>query len=1411
MSDEENSGEDMNFNALVGNILNNHEEVHAGSNVLSTEHLEDIHNDDSHPIVKLTMDHELPDFGTEDMDLEAVVNAIHNFNENTDDITEHHEEQSAEKEDIESRNENQQWAHALQQSLLQATTSNHSTTKGHIIVDDELDQDDMNLRNAILDSLQQLDKEKPIQKRKSKAKEAEDTQKSKSGTKQKMDQTETPKSTEELPSDTSKKHQRRRKNEQRIKTSNSTNKIKSKKSKKKSDRVEDDSLLNFEDVIKGFMQQDDNTGKKLDMESGDLETQALVEATLKAFEKELMDSQTTKTPTEQKKATNKKKAISSAKIATTTNKRKTVTKKASTTKAKASLTNKKEPATLNKKKSKDKKPEEISYGDDDFSKALAEMVNQVVNTSISDKTNKQTNRQTDVIPPITAIDNKNKQPELQDIDQAGDENFDLNQIMQRALAMAFQEQTQQDVDQSVVDDFNRGLDSFGVSDILVPSKATSEKKKSNLKKKVSKSKSINYMVKPKKISKSKLLKKKSKSSMLPKVPKEKKVKVPKTTKVRHTKVQLPFKFPKPSKHKKNDSHLKRRLYRKLAIEAANVARQKLRENKHAYKERLKSEQKKVSEQRKLRKVEEKENLEKERKELEEIVSKGPPYPADLRLTKRGEPKKPYRRWTPEEMAIRAQMPLEEPKRPKKIKKPKKKSKKLKKIPLSTLRKIPLFNISKGNGAVTSDSVTSRQYAPLSKYRMELNKLAPPSSNLSNELDTGNLNSIEIYKSRVVQEKLLLFDPSVKTIVRKEKWAFHPPWSLPEHPPHALPVARRKGKTYIEKLKDSKKKSKAKKSFKNLRNSLTNNARNNIIPAILFPIINTLKSAARAKVAAGASPEEATRHMMTIIQHTKRSIAHSLALSRRNAAHDYTTFKSEDDIISSHNKQSLLKKIPIFSLSSIRKINTAETTPPTIIKLEHNEDLEKAKLRETGKDLNNSLVSTTSPSDHNIGKTISQFSTPKSNDVTSKGDTVYDTNNTSPSLLPEDLTSTSSIKSSDILHIDPLLANISTTEHTSDDEEKPSLDVQSQPTNPVSVEKEQLILQANEPISDNAVREPNAYNKNNFDETDLTITRVIQSSKATPAIVKIEPKQESSYEPDNMTKMVESLIQKHIDKSNNVENDVVLPSHITNMISSTISTLLPALDDSNDKDHGRRAYTKPPPPVLNLDGLVPPSGVAGPVVQRPPLTKIIKPELGLDTDDIRQSRSLGFKKKASSEQPKELSAIKFNIPKNIGNKRSGAVKYARLYLNKQDMSTLTKEINKERKRKWRSANIVKNWENDVRARLKKRSKIELIDLTDEQKTNWVNNEFQKRKTEFMIKNEDSADSTSDLSFSSGSNGSSNITENEVLNMIANILKREDIAHKIEQNLIDDMDKAVTSKTKRRKLDDKNTQNINTTLV
>ena len=1331
---EDHSDEEINFNELVGNLLNSHNElqVHDDMDI-------DIDNDYEDSTDKpnnMNTEHEnveLLDFGNEDVDLAAVANAMQHF-----DTSAHDEEQHQTEYDDEDDQLNQEWAHALAQGLLQATENS-----GHIDEnqqEEQLDQDDVNLRNAILESLQHINTEKPSSKKKTKvtnvSKQTKSTKKDK------------PEEVEKVKKDAKKKSAKKKKKEKSKekdieKEKNVTIKKKKKHAKDSKSEVSTENLLNFEDVIKGFIQQGDENPKVSDDNetTEDPETQALVEATLKAFEKELLGPAT---KTKQPRKTLVKKTLNPSKRATTAISAPAVEKKAPKTtslKPTTSVSTKpiKETQKKRKKKEKKEKKEKKSstkevpnnnFEEDDFSRALVEMVNQVVNTSLTDSNSQVTASQSHTISDTQTFESSKASEEIAiETDTAYEDSFDLNQIMQKAMALAFQDQSHQRIDQSEVDDFNRGLGDFSVSDLLTPGIKTGKKKTSS-KKKVALEKHVTKKVKvPKperaKKSKEKVTKENTKKvSVLNKVPKpEKEFKAPKP--------------PKPTKPLPSPEEILRKKYAQLAKEVASVARKKQREKSRHTRTKLRENLIKVREERRLKKTEEKEKLEVERKELEDIVAKGPPYPVDLRLTKRGEPKKPYRRWTEEELYIRASMPPEEPKKPKKVKKvKKKKAKKLKKIPLSALKRIPLFNFVKDNLAPNLEKKSNGLQNPVSSfqnYKVELNKLAPPSSMSVEEMERRRQLEEKLVQPRIKKEKVLIFNPHIKTVVRKEKMLFHPPWNIPEHPPLSIPIARRTGKKYSEKLKEAKRKAKAKKISKSLRHSLTVNARNTIVPAILYPIINTLKAAARAKAAAGVSPEEATKHLMAIIQHTKKSIAQSLAQSRRNVTRNYTHIKSEDEVTYLYKKANTIKKIPIFSLSKIKQIDTSDdlnTKMPVKIKMEEVEEVGAPPLVNT-----DSVVQF----DDNINHSTIDIE-----------------------LLEE--------KKSDAI----------SSQTTAIDKKKPSIDSN----------KEQL--QESEAVNLN-VAVNNSKSTTDRKTQDLII--ISEESEEVPFVSMVEPnenEQLQELDSKNVEMIVETLVKEQIDKSNKEDDDILLPSNLTNIISSTITDLLPTLENESIILSKKRVYTKPPAPILNLDGLVPPIGSSRPKLEENHNEREFKPFNEVSSNDYNYNRIGIFKKKSSSEQPETLSKTQFNIPSNNAghNKRSSAVKFARALLNTNEITLLTKEINKERKRKWRNANIVKNWENDVRARLKKRSKVELIDLTDDEKNNWIEIEFSKRKTEFNVKNEDVVEASVD-----SPSGSSNITENEILNMIGNILNREDIARKIEQKLIDEASNPKPRKRKR----------------
>lgn len=130
-----------------------------------------------------------------------------------------------------------------------------------------------------------------------------------------------------------------------------------------------------------------------------------------------------------------------------------------------------------------------------------------------------------------------------------------------------------------------------------------------------------------------------------------------------------------------------------------------------------------------------------------------------------------------------------------------------------------------------------------------------------------------------------------------------------------------------------------------------------------------------------------------------------------------------------------------------------------------------------------------------------------------------------------------------------------------------------------------------------------------------------------------------------------------------------------------------------------------------------------------------------------------------------------------------LKRAKNHLTNDEMNILKKEINKERKRKWRDANVEKNWENDLRARMKKRANAKFGENDSLEKGKWYQDEVNKSLAERGIKQED-IDKANDGNSDKKNIGSTNLSDNEVLNMIASTLNKLDVARLLEQELNED---------------------------
>lgn len=1348
MSDDR--GDDLNFNELVGSLLSSHN---------ADENREELGIDTKKPIA--SNDHEngeveLPEFGggEEDDALAAVVaNAIQNMDDEPGEVDEVNvpREENFEVGHGGEEQEDQQWAQILQQGILQGAAGRNDGSQQ----EEQLDPDDENLRRAILESLGELN----VVDREVTEKDSATDTKSKS-----------------------KKSTKKKKKKDKDHNKDKSTSTKKKKPQKK-DKAGKDDLLDFDDVIKGFMRQGAEVPEAEESEEiGDAETQALVEATLKAFERELLSSQTA--PFAAKSKTSSKKKPAAKAISTTEKDDDKDAAKAIATSAAGSSNMVSEAPKKKKKKKKQPKGAEKSkdvYEEDEFSRALAEIVNEVVKTSLTDKTTEASEIPEASIPSIpepiaTSPESQIEQPVDADQGAQGEETFDLNQIMQKAMSMAFQEQTQENLDNVAMEEFNRGLRDLNVSEILTTGKQKKKSKSSRRKSSTEKSRLAGTTDSSKK-----------KTTPKPAIPAEEAL---------------------------------RKKYSQAATAAAAVARKRIAAKNKVSRLQMKSERKKAREERKLQKKLAKEQLELERKELELIVAKGPPYPSDLRLTKSGKPKKPYRRWTLEEMEKRASMPPEELQNAGKVKKPrKKKSKKLKKMPLSTLKKIPIFNFIRGNAPTNvknnpNDGEDSVRELPLQTYHLDINKLAPP--------DTVSPEQWE--KERKIKEEQVIipksngspqfaFDAARKTVVRREKIPLHPPWIIPSQVPFALPVARRRRKERLKEPKRAHRSLRERRRSREGRASFSSNVRAKIIPAVLLPIIKTLKAAARAKSASGASSEEASRHLVTIIRHTKRSIAQTLSMARRQSARNYTAIKSESDLDKRPSEAGVRKaaKIPIFSLARIKQIDTSEDDSiklqkankfaPTVIKLEDEnslEDFEKKteklspeKQQDKGQAVNRqdsagaqeNPQQVLSPDDSMIDETLREQSAADNHTLAEGG---YSQENETKPADEQEMSSTHMTfpGNSEKNHIE--------SPHTDSRDDVPGTHQELDKKESSDTKDDESREKARR-LAEEGHLDTTAYGTSTVHRTSNEESHPVESPSkhGRLSLLKTEVSEGASLDQSSLTflkdtldqsdlkgeqkvlDVLDSLVKDHL--TNSDENSVGLPADVRNIISATIEELIPAIDEQETRieDEPQPKRRKGPPPVLNLDGLVPPNSLhIIPKIEETPRPSVVRKT----SPKVKKSR-----KKA--EQPVLLYA--FDVPdfKNMQGRRTMLLKRAKNHLTNDEMNILKKEINKERKRKWREANVEKNWENDLRARMKKRANAKFGENDSLEKGKWYQDEVNKSLAERGIKQED-IDKSNDGSSDKKNIGSTNLSDNEVLNMIASTLNKLDVARLLEQELNED---------------------------
>ncbi|KAM3160581.1 Spp41p [Lachancea thermotolerans] len=1446
--------EELNLNELVGNLLAAHNEE-AEAPQLEQGSLDELDEIPELPEQTGSQDAELGDD-----DLAAVVaQAIGGMEEpesqrSAEATTEPHGDQiqelSEEKDQPQSKEE--EWAQILQQGLLQESQQQHPDQLEESLntgdgANENLDHEDEALRRAILDSLQALSvgenqgvptksHDEPKVKHKSKSK---DTHKDKSKEK-KSKKKDAKKPTKKKSS--KKKKDSLKKNKEAPKSSSLTR------------QGGDDDILNFEDVIKGFMEQgavepadQDTTNASGRRTAGtgdatDAETQAFVEATLRAFESELL-SGTTLAPSTKTKSTQKKPLLAEDRsVVASTHGHKTTripshNSSASSSKKKSSESSKK------KKSSKGDSRRKEGYNEDDFSRALAEMVNQVVNTSISDvQPRVLTQPEGPLVPqgvlPHTAVEPASDQQNTERTEAAdamggaGDismlnnsqllqehesfgadstsnmfppsgasagtqvgnevldtalpeggsisrnpdvdlvsltEGLDLNQIMQNAMALAFQGQSGEQMNQSAVDDFNRQLGGINLSQLLDSSIGSTKAKKKAAKaskKKDATEKSSSKLQSPKKHS-SKSKKHGVSNQELAAALEAGSFSIPGFTQGL-PKTLLTEKPEKLASSKKSTSapQVSERQWRKkfkaAATEAAAKARRQRMDRNKAQRTKMKEERRIARQDKQLKKKERQEKEEAERKELEIIVAKGPPYPPDLRLTKRGRPKKPYRRYTAEEMKKRASMPsLIDTESSKRVKKDrKKKDRKPKKIPLSALRKIPLFNFIKKQMPLGLQSRLNDIDGTLARIPLGGSRELPSRENthplLSSALQNHLFNSLQnaVFDDKTAErEHEIETVETQKTIIHREKCSFHPPWAIPEHPPFALPTPRRKKRG--EDVDGSLRKSSKDRKHRSKSKGANFVSGSKIIPASLFPIINTLKAAAMARAAAGATPEEASRHLGNMLRTARMTIAQTLANARGQGNRNYGSLKNFDDIKQMQEKDQALKKIPIFSLSSIKAIKD-----------------------DSKKDSSQTAEPSTIPQNDD-SKAV-----PAVNEVSSNTGEMQPETTSSP---PKQVSSEAVADEKEVSEHDLTAAIGSRLASPSDEEDQasppPKIGLRQNDEDHEAVKSqssvdsdEKYLVGKNqaEEISQNA--EPKKAESEGQESAPKEVSSDLTKPQTGITLIKTETGVRLPPEEDGpRANPKEGLSQP----------DDELPAEIKSELTRAINDLIIPYPKV------KKRYTKTPP-VLNLEGLVPPGSI--------PLFKSENSDIrtigGQRETTNTANIDITTKRANPAKQPSVVETkYEFSLPtKNIRGEPLRAIsilRRAKDYLTGEELTKLKKCITNERKRKWREANAKKNKNHDLRARLKKRANALFGEQDSTAKSEWCETEYAKRAVK--VENE-----SGEAPAQGSSEPTTSVSDAEVLNMIASTFNKESVSRSIEKDINDEANLILADKkpTKKR---------------
>ncbi|KAH3899469.1 Spp41p SCDLUD_004913 [Saccharomycodes ludwigii] len=451
--DQQNADEELNINALVENLLlsdnDKQNTLQKHNNEIINENLKqnDIKkntkqiggNDDVLELASI-VSHAMQTIQHENSDTHDVDMNVDTHNENIESVStsdrtdnNNHDESNP----VQNENQEQEWAHILQQGLLQHQHENEETTQNtknssneHTTrfdtINDFVDDEDVIFGNAILSSLRNMEQQERVN-------EPQNTKKN-DLEHSNFNSIETGKNGKN----------KKKKSKKKSKNSETQKKAKSRKPKSKED-------------VATVQQQKSKTEKEVSNDVNDLtDTQDLVAATLKAFESQIMqtedtNSNTTETaPVKKYSKTNKTSAgLTDENVSALPKKQK---KKETASKASRKSKKKETPKKVN---SEMVSTDDILGGDDLFSKQLQDIIHSVVNSTLQDMptTKKKVSRKKSTIESSDSLKEKKKRKEPKNIGSKSkktsnkrkgsvstqETDFDIGQIMQDAMKLAFKD------------------------------------------------------------------------------------------------------------------------------------------------------------------------------------------------------------------------------------------------------------------------------------------------------------------------------------------------------------------------------------------------------------------------------------------------------------------------------------------------------------------------------------------------------------------------------------------------------------------------------------------------------------------------------------------------------------------------------------------------------------------------------------------------------------------------------------------------------------------------------------------------------------------------------------------------------------------------------------------------------------